>query len=231
MGNGVFAARDIPGGTVLGDFIGRLIPIKKEAAYCKKYGAFYAMTYDYNHELLIWPWPDAKALGIHSINHSCMPSCEFVGYQGHTLAVAVRKIFKGEELTIGYNLGRPKPGDPEGAVPCYCETPLCRGTMHVSGDDSAEKPEKPNPRYPDTMLRVGQDIKLLKKYPALWKDKPYFDLYGAYRRAPLVHMAARLPPRKQLRELIRDSGRNIRFFVLGLTVHGVMAKHILAEPF
>src|SRR5271170_693316 len=75
---------------------------------------------------------DRKKLGIHLINHSCANNCEIYPHHGgHVLFVALRKILKGEELTINYGMGV----QDEKHIPCilhacHCGTKICSGTIH-----------------------------------------------------------------------------------------------------
>src|SRR5579871_5079449 len=96
-GKGVFAKKNIIAGTIIGDYLGKIIRKDDEEKYEDKYG-FYAMYYHGRATI----FPEVKQPGIHLINHSCMPNCYMYTYQGHTLYFALRRIFAGEELTVSY---------------------------------------------------------------------------------------------------------------------------------
>ena len=71
------------------------------------------------------------------LNHSCEPN---VGFAGNIVLVAMRDIAPGEELTTDYAFF----DDYDGAMPCRCGTPSCRGV--VDGRDW---------RRPDLQRRYG----------------------------------------------------------------------------
>src|SRR5476651_958428 len=93
-GNGVFAKKDIPAGTIIGDYLGKLIREEEEEKY-EDEKCFYLMYYSNKASI----FPDGKKPGIHLINHSCEPNTYMYTYQGRTLYFALRQIFAGEELT------------------------------------------------------------------------------------------------------------------------------------
>jgi SET domain-containing protein len=134
---GVFALHPIPGGTVIGDYLGLLIPNEQEAEY-ESGRDIYMMSYDA--ELSIWP--DQAQPGIHLINHSCEPNCGIVTYQGHSLYVALRKIHPEEELTVSYLLA---PIDDECAPcrhACRCRrwTSTRRASLTVASSGCTARP-------------------------------------------------------------------------------------------
>jgi uncharacterized protein len=67
------------------------------------------------------------------INHSCDPNCETEEIDGGVWITAVRNIEAGEELTYDYLL---YDGDDE--APCYCGSPLCRGTMYAPQEEEQD---------------------------------------------------------------------------------------------
>src|SRR5688572_23097271 len=97
---GIFATRSIRAGTVVGDYLGLLIPTEQEAEY-ETGQDVYLMAYDERLSI----WPDTTRLGVHVVNHSCEPNVGIVTYRGHTLYVALRRIHAGEELLVSYLLG------------------------------------------------------------------------------------------------------------------------------
>lgn len=124
-GRGVFALHDIEPGTVIGDYLGKII---KPYSNNEKKNGLYDMQCGVHYDVMA----DPKKIGIHLINHSCANNCEMYPYRGgHVLFVALRKILKGEELTINYGLGVQDEKDiPCALHACHCGSKICRGTMH-----------------------------------------------------------------------------------------------------
>jgi SET domain-containing protein len=124
---GIFAKKDIAAGTIIGDYLGLVIPEKEENTY-ENSNEMYLMYYTESATI----YPDVQQPGIHILNHSCEPNTWMYTYKGHTLYFALRKIYKGEELTVSYQLN---PID-EDCEPCdhacHCHTPSCTGSMHMT---------------------------------------------------------------------------------------------------
>ena len=160
-GRGLFAKKDISKSTIIGDYIGKVIH-PRDAIVDEE--NFYLMYYHDTAAIV----PDLQKPGVHLLNHACVPNCMFYVYKGHTLAFALRKISKGEELTIPYLLApRDKFCEPCLHV-CRCENLLCLGTMHLSKDkydkwrkfSSAQAKETKRER-----VRYGKDLPRLASYP------------------------------------------------------------------
>ena len=230
-GRGVFAKQDIPGGTVLGDYLGKVYSDRTVLAFENKLGgALYSMYRNEKHSI----WPDVTKPGVHLINHNCMPNTTFMPYQGHMLSFALRKIFAGEEVTTRYGVNPPENSkDLEPGYPCFCGTPLCRGTLydalwlmniHAKFYDrayyKAQKTEN---------LKAGDEIPPLAVYPETMPDCSDIDIFGAFPHRSHVCQDIQLPGKLELRQRIRETGCNLKFPHLGLTVHGVMYKHVLSE--
>jgi hypothetical protein len=227
MGRGIFAKKDIKGGTVLGDYLGKIIAPEDEPDDA----TLYAMYYSDNATIL----PDPKDIGVHIINHSCMPNCESYTYQNHILYFALRKIFEGEELTINYNLG---PADEECdpcTHTCLCNTPLCRGSQHTS-EESIKIWQKMLKGNPDTVLNLappvpyGEQLGKLSAYPDHIEDNPYFDLFANINRQPVLSEENVIPSDKELRKRIRENGLPIFFKNVNSCICGVTYKLILSLP-
>ncbi|MBI5018850.1 SET domain-containing protein-lysine N-methyltransferase [Candidatus Gottesmanbacteria bacterium] len=126
-GRGVFAVKTIRKGMVIGDYLGKVIPIVDYETTANP-NELYIMSFTDNAFL----YPDVTKPGVHLFNHSCMPNCWIYVYRGHTLFFALRDIIPGEELTISYLLS---PKD-ESCNPCThgcrCESDYCTGTMHLT---------------------------------------------------------------------------------------------------
>jgi len=216
---GVFATRPIPAGTVIGDYLGTLIPNEREDAY-ETGPDLYLMYYDERFSI----WPDAATVGIHLVNHACEPNCGIATYRGHTLYYALRKIHPGEELTVSYLLA---PIDGECAPcrhACWCETRSCTGSMHQPMARYAawrlydEREGRRHPKPNGGMETAYQELPPLERYPARIGDRGFFGLYGAADQPPAVLPNDRLPEIAVIRREIRRTGRRLAFPKLGLTV-------------
>ena len=69
----------------------------------------------------------AGGSGAEFVNHCCEPNVIARIIKGHILYFSLRKIRKGEELTLDYHFGK----DVE-TVPCSCGARNCRGTINVT---------------------------------------------------------------------------------------------------
>jgi SET domain-containing protein len=96
-GRGLFAKMDIPKGLIIGDYLGKVIH-PKDAVVDEE--NFYLMYYHDTAAIV----PDLAKDGVHLLNHACIPNSFLYTYKGHTLAFTLKKILKGEELTIPYLL-------------------------------------------------------------------------------------------------------------------------------
>jgi hypothetical protein len=224
---GVFARRAIPAGTLIGDYLGLLIPREEEAAY-ETGSDVYLMYYD--EQLSIWPDPTVP--GVHIVNHACEPNVGIYPYRGHGLYHALRRIHAGEELTVSYLLG---PIDDECSPclhACHCRARACTGTMHVSYEryaawnsfDRAES--RKSQQEPGAALAM---LSALDRYPARIADHRFYSLYGAPEPAPHVLNDAGFPSLARLRRAIRRTGRRIFLPVHGVTVLGVDGTTVLLE--
>jgi len=125
-GKGVFAKKTILKGTIVGDYIGKLIHIK-DVDLEKEKKNLYLMSYSDEYGI----YPDLKKPGVHLINHSCSPNCFIHKYKDRTLVFALKDIERKEELTIHYLLP-PKLNCKNCTHTCYCESKNCTGSMHLS---------------------------------------------------------------------------------------------------
>lgn len=162
-GLGVFAAKKLKRGTVIGDYLGKVIKTSEYDFTLDKNGLFLMYYSD-----AASVYPDLTIPGIHLINHSCSPNCWIYTYHGHTLFFALRNIKAGEELTISYLLS-PKTGfcHPCPHV-CRCQSKNCTGSMHLSSKKFAiwqafqDKQTKITRR---ARVVFGQNLPPLSKYP------------------------------------------------------------------
>jgi hypothetical protein len=162
-GRGLFAKKNITKGTVIGDYIGKVIHpweaiVDEENFYLMYYHDTAAIT------------PDLNKPGVHLLNHSCVPNAWLYVYKGHTLAFALNNIAKGEELTIPYLL----PPIDEFCKPCLhickCKNLGCNGTMHLS-KEQYNSWQKFNQSWAKQTKRAkvsfGKDLSVLKTYPKI----------------------------------------------------------------
>lgn len=132
-GNGVFAARKIPAGTRVMEYIGAIISAKEAD---RRHPAnpddpFHTFFFSLSSGKVI----DGGENGNDArwINHSCAPNCETQeGRHGKRVyIVALRDIARGEELFYDYGLVIDEKLTPElkNNYRCLCGAPDCRGTM------------------------------------------------------------------------------------------------------
>ncbi len=234
-GRGVFARREIPAGTVIGDYLGLLIKDEKAELLEKKYGnSCYSMDYNDN-GLSIFP-VDIKAPGVHLINHSCSSNCDAYFYYGHTLYFTLRRILPGEELTIDYGFdtddGRAgNRNKKEFLHPCFCGSPFCRGTMYASDAKLRRygafyRAETKGQKF--QTLPAGKILPPLDNYPKEIKDNHIFNLFADREAAPLNFNDEKMPSISELRKRLRESGRVLNFKKLGLKVSAIVEGLIVA---
>lgn len=169
-GLGVFATKEIKAGTVVGDYLGKVI---KTAEYDleKDKDGLYLMYYTDEASI----YPNLKKPGIHLLNHSCSPNCQMYFYKGHTLFVATKKINAGDELTISYMLS-PDLCD-NCTHTCKCESKTCIGTMHLSKTKYKKWQEYQNKQKKKNKIPkpvFGKNLPKLSSYPTtIPSDKLY----------------------------------------------------------
>ncbi len=223
-GKGVVAHKQIAPGTIIGDYLGKIIPIDKDDESHGLYSMWYGT------KALIFP--DRHTPGIHFMNYSCMPNCGMYPYKDHMLFAAIRTIFPGEELTVCYYL-LPEKSDTEVHI-CNCGTPLCRGTMYVSKSkfDAFERVEKTmrGDYFYHQMTAIGKQLLPFPDYPKDFPDMPIHDLYGSLTEKPLTNSDEVLPMLPRMRSLIRESGKRILFPKLGFTVLGIADSQYIIIP-
>lgn len=229
-GRGVFALKHIPAGTVIGDYIGRIMDDKNidEIERADDRGC-YSFEYVINNAS-IYPL-DIKASGVHLINHSCAANCSVFDYKGHNLFFALRLIFPGEELTLDYEFDPKLGGD---VSPCLCGGQFCRGTMYARVEKFGLKKKKNrNLKKREVnyeVCKVGEVLEPLKKYPEEIKDNPdKYNIYANLDVLPLVLKDKKLPSMKVLRERIRLTGRRLKFLELNLTVLAIIDEYLAVK--
>lgn len=226
-GRGIFAALDIQPGVIIGDYLGRIISPDEESESDR---GLYAMWYSERATIL----PDPDEIGVHLINHACMPNCAMYTHRGHTLYFALRRIFKGEELTASYLLD---PTDDDPNAPCFrhacsCRSPICHGTLHTSkiyiDRWNAMEARRHKNRFASLPVPYGQRLPKLDVYPAVIEDDPLYEIFGSLEQTPLECSEAALPGIAEIRKRIRRSGRCLAFGRLRLLLYGIMQGLIVA---
>lgn len=227
LNRGIFAKKEIKAGTIIGDYLGLVVPTKDEEKY-ENGTEMYLMYYDEG----VTIYPDPKKAGIHVLNHSCEPNTWMYTYKGHTLYFALRKVYKGEELTVSYQLS-PIDSDCEPCVhACHCHTISCSGTMHMSNekyeawrvfDDAETEKTKTTP------APVKKPLSLLDAYPQTISDDPIYKLFGAAHKQPKVLHDKTFPTLQIIREQIRKTGRQLRYPKLGVTILGTEGKQVFLK--
>jgi len=241
-GKGVFARREIPAGTIVGDYLGRIVSDKEAARLEKKLGGHYYSFEYIGRNKSIFP-VDCQAPGVHLINHSCAPNCATTDIKGHNVYYALRHIFKGEELTVDYEFDPESDGGP---APCFCDSPFCRGTMHarmkkptIARKSALGHKQKKKGGFQDKpgkyqVVPIGEFLPPLAKYPAnipdsVQRNGQVNDLYANLNVAPLTCPESVLPKLSELRRRLRTSGRPLRFAKLNLTILGAADNHLVAK--
>ncbi|MFP4118576.1 MAG: SET domain-containing protein [Candidatus Woesearchaeota archaeon] len=121
-GKGAFAIRDIPKGTSIIQYKGKLLSKEISEKRGQKHrddGELWIFTLNETYDI------DASKQGNEArfINHSCNPNCEAVIYDEEEIWLeAIRDIKKGEELTFNYGFD-----EPDEVFPCLCGEENCRG--------------------------------------------------------------------------------------------------------
>lgn len=230
-GRGVFALKHIPAGALIGDYVGRVVKDKEAQALEEKYNnGCYSFEY-VGKDVSLFP-VDLKAVGVHLINHSCAGNCSVSDHGGHNIFFALRHIFPGEEITFDYEF------DPEseGSVSyCFCDSPFCRGTMYSRFEKpSLKKKKKTTPKKKKEpkyhVYKVGEILPPLAHYPKEIKDDyKKYNIFSNLKVPVLPVPAKKLPPVKEIREMMRLSGRRLKFPDLNLTVLAVVDDHLVIE--
>lgn len=137
-GNGMFAAADIPAGTRLIQYKGKLLThAESDALYGDGADTGHTFLFSLNDDYVI----DANQQGNSArwINHGCAPNCEAVvdedaggdPRRDRVFIESIRDIRKGEELTYNYGivLGVPHTRAMKRIWACRCGAPQCTGTL------------------------------------------------------------------------------------------------------
>lgn len=176
-GYGVFAKKKISAGTVIGDYLGKVINIAQYDLDQDKSGLYLMYLTD-----KAAVYPNLKKPGIHLINHSCTPNCWIYAYCGHTLFFALRDIKPNEELTITYLLSPRSKNCIPCTHTCKCSGKFCTGTMHLSEEkykiwqDFQNKNKK---KAKKVNFIVGRNLTKLSNYPKLIPINPIYSIISS----------------------------------------------------
>lgn len=228
-GRGVFACREIPAGTVIGDYIGMVIrpeedPSDNEGMYNMWVGG----------NTLVRASPEET--GVHIINHSCEADCGMYPYHGHVLIFALRKLFPGEELTLQYLIDPPEERPAAWMHVCACGSITCRGTLHGTEAECDRWGAYLDKRFREDgqftcALKPGELLRQLGKYPDRIGDDSIYDLFGTLCKPPMGIPDITIPDIETIRRRIRSSGRRLELNNHAYCIYGVKNSLVLlASP-
>lgn len=119
---GIYAEEDIPARRKVIEYTGERIS-RRETKVRASRALNYIFTLD-----SYWSIDGSSGgSGAEFVNHCCEPNIVARIIKGHILYFSLRRIRKGEELTLDYHFGK----DVE-TVPCACGAEKCRGTINLS---------------------------------------------------------------------------------------------------
>lgn len=172
-GLGVFTKKEIEAGTIIGDYLGKVIKTAEYDPDTEK-EHFYLMYFTDQASI----YPDLKKPGIHLLNHSCTPNCWIYIYHGHSLFFALRKINPGEELTISYLLSPKDDCEPCTHI-CICKSKFCTGTMHLPKDKYhmwQKFQDAQKIKTKTSKVAFNKLLPKLKTYPKINPNNPIYNL-------------------------------------------------------
>lgn len=230
-GRSLILTQDVEPGTVIGDYMGVFYK-EEDDAKLEETDGLYSMEYDEHH--IIFPTEkERNSKDVPLINHSCEENCGIISYRYHALYYALRKLFKGEELTVCYSISPDDAVSPMAKYQCHCGSDFCRGTFCISLQDikviDAFESGLPGDDGPAEPPVLGAHQLRLGSYPPSIPDYVEFDIYGSVAVDPIVLEDTVMVPISQLRLKIRESGRRILFKNLRLMVRGIRKNTILTE--
>jgi uncharacterized protein len=128
-GYGVFAACDLPCGTLVGEYAGRRYTARQARGMAWDDGLTY--LFGLSDGTLIDGAQGGNAT--RHLNHACEPNCEAIEEYADDGRLTVRietikAVRAGEELFLDYALDIDAEGDPSD-YPCRCGLARCRGTL------------------------------------------------------------------------------------------------------
>jgi uncharacterized protein len=140
-GKGIFAAKRIPKGTRIIEYIGERISHQEADARYADHDPNDNHTFLFIVDRKTVIDGGRKGNAARYINHSCDGNCESAIAERRVFIDAVRDIPKGEELGYDYEIGRDKndPPNVDEIYACRCGSPKCRGTMLWPAKRPAQK--------------------------------------------------------------------------------------------
>ena len=156
---------------MIGDYLGKIISYDEDDDSSDLY------SMEYGSDLLVLA--DKNTVGIHLINHSCVPNCGMYPYRDRMLYVSLRKIFAGEEITASYMIEPHKDNPP---YICLCGSPFCTGTWETTHKKSQifdiQVQAEIKKYFKKRPGKKGETLELLHSYPKRFADNTLYDLYG-----------------------------------------------------
>ena len=171
-GYGVFAKKNIKAGTIIGDYLGKVIKTAEYDLGKDKEGLYLMYLTD---EASIYP--NLKKPGPHLLNHSCTPNCWIYTYRSHTLFFALKSIKPDEELTISYLLSPKDETCKPCTHSCKCDSKFCTGTMHLAQDKYEMWQRFQNEKNKKTkkiQVVFGKNLLKLTSYPKINPNNPIY---------------------------------------------------------
>jgi SET domain-containing protein len=124
---GLFAEEPIPAGRKVIEYTGERIDFEEARRRWSP-----RLNYLFGIEDDMFIDGSAGGSGAEYINHSCEPNVRARYARGHLLYVSLRRIARGEELTVDYKYR----GGGKQTYPCRCGASSCRGTMILARRDT-----------------------------------------------------------------------------------------------
>jgi len=228
-GRAVFAKQEIEPGTVIGDYVGKIMHGDKEN---EMRDGLYTMWANAKFDILANP----RKIGMHILNHSCANNCDVFPHKGHMIVFANRRIFRGEEMTINYSLTTCEKGNgiPCALHQCYCGSEVCLGTMHVrvrSGVDPWEQfvIKHQGKDFRRLLGPYGSELPPLARYPKNVGEYLMYNVFGDEKKTPAVYRDRTLPSLKEVHHRIRETGRQLNFPALHLRLRGIRDGMLMGD--
>ena len=181
-GKGVFAARRIPKGTRVIEYLGERISHKEADDRYEDHDPNDNHTFLFIVDRHVVIDAGVGGNAARFINHSCDGNCESVIQERRVFIESTRVIEKGEELGYDYEIGREKddPDNVDEIFACRCGSPKCRGTMLYPAEKPERKPAKKKAQKKAQTRDVGKPTKTPAKKPV---KKPVKKATGTPRRS------------------------------------------------
>ena len=224
---GIFATRPIRAGTVIGDYLGLLIPNEQEAEYETGQDVYLMATTTGSRS--------GRTRRSRASTSSITPASRTSGSRpiGATASTSrcggstpARSCWSrtcwGRSTTSARRAATPAgAGRARAPAPCTCRS---IGTPPGAASTSARRSgRKADP------VEAYQALRPLDRYPARIPDRGFHAIYGSAERPPKVMRDEWLPGVASLRREIRRTGRRLAYPALGLTVLGVDGTTLVLE--